>query len=200
MGYSDPAVVGALELPWRVGVQAAQVGLVVLLANLWGDAMYAKFERSSKSAGSEVRGSVLEGRAVSLADMDVAGAHKVLDGAGSDFHSTVVSSASSECGESVTSAENKSAAPTTSTAPQTVSAKFTLGSHPPTVVGGKCARRARAPVQAPGSRYDGRRKPRRAESQEEGRSSRPFLICPTASCGERGGGLGFCEGPTTCPK
>ena len=54
LGYSDPAVVGALELPWPVGVQVADGGLVVLLAGLWGDAMYAKSKRSSKSARSEV--------------------------------------------------------------------------------------------------------------------------------------------------
>ena len=50
LGHSDPAVVGALELPWPVGIQAADGGLVVLLADLWGDAMYAKSERSTTSA------------------------------------------------------------------------------------------------------------------------------------------------------
>ena len=34
LGYSDPAVVCALDLPWPVGVQAADGGLVVLLADL----------------------------------------------------------------------------------------------------------------------------------------------------------------------
>ena len=52
VGCSDRAVVGELELPWPVGVQAADGGLVVLLVDLWGDAMYAKFGRSAKSAGS----------------------------------------------------------------------------------------------------------------------------------------------------
>ena len=45
---SDPAVVGALELPWPVGGQASVGRLVVLLAVLWGDPMYASPERKSR--------------------------------------------------------------------------------------------------------------------------------------------------------
>ena len=150
LGYSDPAVVGVRELPWPVGVQAADGGLVALLADLWVGAMYAKSEKPSKSAGSEVLVPVPEGPIVSLADMDVAEAHKELDGAGSGSDSTAVSSASSVSGESPTSAKNEYAAPATATAPEPVSAKFTPGSQPPAGVGGKRARRGRAPVQAPG--------------------------------------------------
>ena len=82
--------------------------------------------------------------------MDVAEAQKELGGAGCDSDSTALSSASSESGQSPTSAKIESAAPSIATTPETVSAEFTPGSQPPPGVGGKRARRARAPVQAPG--------------------------------------------------
>ena len=94
LGYSDLAVVGALGPPWPVGVQASDGGLVVLLADLWGDAMYAKSERSTNSAGSEVPVPVPAGPTVSLGDMDAAEAQREMDDAGSDSDSTAVSSAS----------------------------------------------------------------------------------------------------------
>ena len=53
-GYSDPTVVGALKLQWPLGVQAADWGVFVLLADLWGDAMYAKSERSITAAALAV--------------------------------------------------------------------------------------------------------------------------------------------------
>ena len=51
LGKSDAAQVGALELVWPIGVQDADGGLFVLLVDSWGDSMYAKSERSAKSAG-----------------------------------------------------------------------------------------------------------------------------------------------------
>ena len=54
VGYFDLAVVGALELPWSIGIRAANGGLVALLADLWGNAMYAKTEGSTTSAASAV--------------------------------------------------------------------------------------------------------------------------------------------------
>ena len=92
LGYSDRAVVGALELPWPVGVQAADGGLVVLLADLWGDAMYSKSVRSTSSAASTVLVPVRAGPTLFLADMDVAEAEKEMDDARSDSDSTAVSS------------------------------------------------------------------------------------------------------------
>ena len=129
---------------------------MVLLADLFSDAMYAISERSTKSAGSEVPVPVHEGSTVCLAEMDVAEAQKEMDGAGSNSDFAAVSSAWSESGESPTSARNPPAAPATTTSPETVSAKFTPGSQPATGVGGKRARRTRATVQAPGVGTAGR--------------------------------------------
>ena len=64
--YCGPAVVGALEMPWHVGVQFGDGGLVVLWTNLTGDVMYANSERSTKSAASEVSIPIREGPSVSL--------------------------------------------------------------------------------------------------------------------------------------
>ena len=96
LGYSDPMVVGALELPWPVGDQTADGGRVVLLADLWGDAMCAKSEKSIASAVSAVPVPVQAGPAVSLARVAVAAVAKDLEDAGSDSDSTAVSSASSK--------------------------------------------------------------------------------------------------------
>ena len=54
LGYSDLAVVGALELLWPVGGQDSDGRLVVLLAVLWGDPMYASPERKSKGAWATI--------------------------------------------------------------------------------------------------------------------------------------------------
>ena len=70
MGYSHPAVVGVLEVPWPVGSQATDGGLVVLLADLWGDAMYAKIQSSTTSAASAVPVPISAGPTVSLANLN----------------------------------------------------------------------------------------------------------------------------------
>ena len=72
LGYSDPAVVGALVLPWPVGGHASDERLAVLLAALWGDPVYASPERKSTKATMEVSVPVPAGPVVSLPDMDVA--------------------------------------------------------------------------------------------------------------------------------
>ena len=150
LGYRDPTAVWALERPWPVGVQAADWDLVVLLADVWGDAMYAKSESSTTSAVSGVPVPVRAGPTVSLVDMDVAEAQKEMDDAGSDSDSTAASSASSGSGESPVSAKSAPAAPAATTTSESISAEFTPGSQPPTGVGGKRARGARRTVQAPG--------------------------------------------------
>ena len=149
LGYFDPSVVGAPELPWPVDVQAADAGLVVLLADLWGEAMYAKSERSTKSAASDVLVPVRAGPTVSLADMDVAEAQKEMGDTGSNSDSTTVSSASSGSEESPAFARSAPAAPAATTTSASVQAEFTVGSQPPTGVGGKRARRAGTTVHAP---------------------------------------------------
>ena len=194
--YCDPVVVGALELPWPIGVQAVDGGLTA-----FGDAV-VRLVCHNREVVQEclVRGLVLapEGPIVCVADMDVAEAPKELDGAGSHSDSGAVFPASSEFGESPTFAKNEYAAPCTAAAPETVCAKFTPRSQPPTGVEGKRARRARAPIEAPGVGTTGGADPG-AKSSEHSLLSRVFLTCSTASCGVRGGGFGVCEGLMTLP-
>ena len=135
--YCDPTVVGALELPWPVGGQTADGGLVVLLADLWGDAMYAKSEKSTTGAASAVRVPVQAGPAVSLAGVDVAAVAKDLEDDGSDFDSTAVSSALSEPGEPPSAAGSAPTTPAEAASSESVFGEFTPGSRPPTGAGGK---------------------------------------------------------------
>ena len=104
-------VVGALELTWPVGGQTADGGLVLLLADLWGDAMHAKSEKSTTGLASKVPVPVQAGSAVSVAGVDVAVVAKDLEDDGSDSDSTAVSSASSKPGEPPAAAGSAPAAP-----------------------------------------------------------------------------------------
>ena len=122
----------------------------MLLADLWGDAMYAKSERSTTSVALTVPVPVQAGPTVSPAHVDVAAVAKDLEDAGSDSDSTAVSSASSEPGEPPASAGIAPAAPAETASSDSVSAEFTPRSQPVTGAGGKRARRTRASVQAPG--------------------------------------------------
>ena len=90
LGYSDPAVVGALLLPWPVGGQASDERLAVLLAALWGNPMYASPERKSTKATMEISVPVPWGSVVSLPDKDVATNRKEVDGVVSDSDSSSV--------------------------------------------------------------------------------------------------------------
>ena len=137
---------GALERPWLIGVQAADGGLVVLLAELRGDAMHAKSERSTTGATSAVPVPVRAGPTVSLAYMDVAEAQKEMDDARSDSDSTAVLSASSGPRESLAPARGARATAAATTTSESVSAEFTPGSQHRSGVGGKRARRARTSV------------------------------------------------------
>ena len=110
-----------MEVPWVVGAQAADGGLVVLLADLWGDAMYARSETSTKSALLAVRVPAREGPTVPLADMDVAEAQKDMDDIGCDSDSMAVLSVSSQSGESLASTRNAPAAPAPTTTSESVS-------------------------------------------------------------------------------
>ena len=64
LGYSDLAVVGDLVLPWPVGGQTPGERLAVLLADLWGDPMYANPERKSPKASLEIAAPLLAGPVV----------------------------------------------------------------------------------------------------------------------------------------
>ena len=90
MGCSDRAMVGALDLPWPVGVQATDVGLGVPLADMWSDAIYGKSETSTTTAASVVPVPVRAWPTVFLTEMDVAEATKEIDDVASDSDSTAV--------------------------------------------------------------------------------------------------------------
>ena len=111
LGYSDPAVVGALVLPWPVGSQTPGERLAVLLADLWGDPMYANPERKSPKASLEIAAPVPAGLVVSLPGMDVAPHQGEMDDVESDSDSSSVPSESSASAVSTASACGSTAKP-----------------------------------------------------------------------------------------
>ena len=163
LGYSDPAVVGALVLPWLVGGQASDERLAVLLAALWGDPMYASPERKSTKATMEISVRVLAGPVVSLPDMDVATSRKEVDDVGSDSDSSSVPSESSDSDVSTASARNLTTGPSPSAGPGERPQQFTPGSRPQVVGAGRRKLRSRGAGKAPrgsATEVDGPDKPR----------------------------------------
>ena len=163
LGYSDPAVVGALVLPWPVGGQNSDERLAVLLAALWGDPMYASPERKSTKATMEVSAPVPAGPVVSLPDMDVATSRKEVDDMGSDSDSSSVPSESSGSDVSTASARNITKGPNPSTGPGERPQQFTLGSKPQGDGGGRRKLRSKGAGKAPrggAAEVDGAEKPR----------------------------------------
>ena len=127
LGYSDPAVVGALVLPWPVGGQAPGERLAVLLADLWGDPMYANPERKSPKASLEIAALVPAGPVVSLPDMDVAPHEGEMDDVESDSDSSSVPSESSASAVSAACACGSPAKPAPPDGPGERPPQFTPG-------------------------------------------------------------------------
>ena len=162
LGYSDPAVVGALVLPWPVGGQTPGERLAVLLADLWGDPMYANPERKSPKASLEIAAPVPAGPVVSLPDMDVAPHQGEMDDVESDSDSSSVPSESSASAVSTASACGSTAKPAPPADPGERPPQFTPGTGPQ-VGGGKRRLRSKGAGKTPRSgavEVDGDGKPR----------------------------------------
>ena len=163
LGYSDPAVVGALVLPWPVGGQASDERLAVVLAALWGDPMYASPERKSTKATMEISVPVPAGPVVSLPDLDVATNRKEVDDVGFDSDSSSVPSESSDSDVSTASARNITIGPSPSACPGERPQQFTPGSRPQVVGSGRRKLRLKGARKAPrggAAEVDGADKPR----------------------------------------
>ena len=149
LGYSDPAVVGALVLPWPVGGQAPGERLAVLRADLWGDPMYANPDRKSAKASLEIAALVPAGPVVSLPDMDVALHRGEVDDVGSDSDSSSVPSESSASAVSTASACGSPARPTPPDGPGERPPQFTPGTGPQVVGSGKRRLRSKGAGKTP---------------------------------------------------
>ena len=163
LGYSDPAVVGALVLPWPVGGQAPGERLAVLLADLWGDPMYASPERKSAKESLEIAAPVPAGPVVSLPDMDMAPHQGEVDDVGSDSDSSSVPSESSVSAVSTASACGSPAEPTPPSGPGECPPQFRPGTGPQVVGSGKRRLRSKGSGKTPRSgaaEVDGAGKPR----------------------------------------
>ena len=162
LGYSDPAVVGALVFPWPVGGQTPGERLAVLLADLWGDPMYASPARKSPKASLEIAAPVPAAPVVSLPDMDGAPHPGEMEDVKSDSDSSSVHSESSASAVSAASACDSPAEPAPPDVPGERPPQFTPGTGPQ-VGGGKRRLRSKGAGKTPRSgtaEVDGDGKPR----------------------------------------